>query len=317
MTRYRAIPVPASCDGMRLDRFLARRFADRSRAWWVDGIRRGLVRDGREVALRPSFRVRAGQELRVYLPGIAPTGEPPPLPPILHEDPRVVVFDKPPGLLAHPAGTDFVWALVSLAKARWPDRRVDLVHRLDRDTSGCLVVTKDEEANRFLKEAVAARGVHKEYEALVRGEIPWDRRHLRAPIGPAEGPIRIQMAARPDGQPAHTEVHVLRRSPRLTWVRCLLHTGRTHQIRVHLAHAGFPLLGDRLYGVPPEVFLHALEHGADAWVCARTGAPHHALHARMVRFPHPDGGVVEVASPPPDRFVRWWDAAQSHRGADP
>ena len=143
MPAYRSIEVPERCEGMRLDKFLARRFAERSRTWLVDGIRANQVCDEADRPLRPSTRVRGGMELRVYLPGIAPMGDPPPLPPILFEDERLAVFDKPAGMLAHPAGTDFAWALVSLAKDHWPDHRIDLVHRLDRDTAGCLMVSKD------------------------------------------------------------------------------------------------------------------------------------------------------------------------------
>ena len=305
--RYRQIEVPEGCDGMRLDRFLARRFAERSRSWLVEGIRAGQVRDDQERPLRPSARVREGQQLRLYLPGIAPSGSPPPFPTILHEDARVVVLDKPAGMLAHPAGVDFTWAVISLCKERWPDERVDLVHRLDRDTSGCILISRDIEANRFLKKAVHDREVLKEYQAICKGRIPWDKRHLKGSIGPDGGVIRIKMAVREDGLSAHTEVQVLARSDAMTRVGCVLHTGRTHQIRVHLAAEGFPLLGDRMYGVEPEVFLHTLDHGVDDFVRERAGAPHHALHARRVRFPHPDGGVADVTSPWPAALERWWE----------
>lgn len=317
MTRYRSIDVPEGFGGMRLDKFLARRFPERSRTWLVEGIRADQVHDDRGKPLRPSYKVRDGQQLRLYLPGIAPQGEPPPFPAILHEDERLAVIDKPAGLLAHPAGTDFTWALISLAKERWPDRRVDLVHRLDRDTSGCILLTKDADANRFLKQAVADRAVDKTYEALCRGVIPWERRDLRGPIDSDGGVIRIKMAVREGGLQAHTEVHVLGRSASMTHVRCVLHTGRTHQIRVHLAHAGFSLVGDRMYGVEPEVFLHTLDHGADAWVREQAGAPHHALHARSVCFPHPDGGTLQVDAPWPDALARWWSdpSVLPHDGA--
>lgn len=302
----RVVQVPEGCAGMRLDRFLARRFPTRSRSWLVTGIRAGQVTDPDGQALRPSARVQADQELHLLLPGIAPSEPPPPFPTVLYEDARMAVIDKPAGMLAHPAGTDFAWAVISLAKERWPDERMDLVHRLDRDTSGCLLLSKDLEANRHLKLAVKQRRVTKEYEALCKGTIDWDHRHLRGPIGSDGGEIRIKMAVRDDGLQAHTEVTVLDRANGLTHVRCRLHTGRTHQIRVHLAHAGFPLLGDRMYGVPPEVFLHTLDHGTDAWVREQTGAPYHALHARSVGFPHPDGHDLRVEAPLPEALRRWW-----------
>ncbi|MEZ4240393.1 MAG: RluA family pseudouridine synthase [Myxococcota bacterium] len=304
---YRELVVGAGTDGLRLDQWLALRFADRSRSWIARAIRQGLVRTGDERPLDCAHRVRDGLVLRVYAPGIAPAGPPPPFPPILHEDRHLVAVDKPAGLLAHPSGSNFVWALISLAKRRYPEDRVDLVHRLDRDTSGVLLITRDLETNRHLKVAVRDGRAHKEYEAIVRGSVPWDHHLLRGPIGPADGPIRVQMAVRPDGLPACTEVQVLERREALTRVRCILHTGRTHQIRVHLAHAGFPLLGDRLYGVPPEVFLRAREHGVDDVVVAAAGAPRHALHARRVVVPLPDGGSLTLTAPLAADLRRWWD----------
>jgi 23S rRNA pseudouridine1911/1915/1917 synthase len=225
---------------------------------------------------------------------------------VLFSDDQVMVIDKPAGLLAHPTGTRFAWSAVGLAKARWPGEPVDLVHRLDRDTSGVLMLTRDPDANRFLKAAIKEGRVHKEYEAITRGRVSWDTQRLTGPIGPADGVIRIQMAVRDDGLKARTDVSVIARSETLTHVRCLLHTGRTHQIRVHLDHAGFPLLGDRMYGVPPEVFLRTLEHGADREVVESAGAPRQALHARRVRFPHPSGGEVMVEAPLAADMQRWW-----------
>jgi len=307
--RPRRLDVPGAAAGMRLDRFLARRFADRSRSWLARGVRAGLVTDADGRALRPSSLLRGGEVLLVYLPGIAPSSEPPPMPPILHEDERLAVLDKPAGLLAHPAGTDFTWAVVGLARAQWPDHRVDLVHRLDRDTSGVLVVGKDLAATAFLKEAFKRGRAIKHYEAFCKGLIGWDRAVLDGPIGSADGVIRIQMAVDPTGLPARTDVEVLARQEEpipLTRVRCRLHTGRTHQIRVHLAHAGHPILGDRMYGVAPEVFLRAWEQGVDRWVVAQAGAPRQALHAVGVRLPHPNGEELEVTAPLPPDMVRWW-----------
>ncbi|MFT4621465.1 MAG: 23S rRNA pseudouridine1911/1915/1917 synthase [Myxococcota bacterium] len=291
---------------MRLDRFLSRRFADRSRTWFARGIRDGQVRDAADRPLRSSTRVRAGDWLRLYLPGIAPDGPPPPHPAVLHEDARVIVIDKPAGLLAHPAGTDFTWSVIGLAKERWAGETIDLVHRLDRDTSGVLVLTRDAEANRVLKAALKAGEVHKEYEALARGSVEWDTRSLTGPIGSAGGVIRIQMAVCDDGLAARTDVTVLGRQPSMTHVRCVLHTGRTHQIRVHMHHAGHSLVGDRMYGVAPEVFLRTLDHGPDAQVVEAAGAPRHALHAARIRFRHPDGHTVQVEAPTPADMGRWW-----------
>jgi 23S rRNA pseudouridine1911/1915/1917 synthase len=201
---------------------------------------------------------------------------------------------------------------VGLARSRWPDpAHVDLAHRLDRDTSGCLVLTKDVAANAFLKAAFKHGEADKEYAAFVRGHLDWDHLIVDAPIAEANGPIRIQRAVREDGLPARTEVWVVDRTttpgPPMTRVRIRLYTGRTHQIRVHLAHVAGGLVGDRMYGVPAEVFLNYWEQGDidDAGIEA-AGAPRHALHAARVAFPHPDGGTIEVTAPLAADMVRWW-----------
>ncbi|TNE85018.1 MAG: RluA family pseudouridine synthase [Deltaproteobacteria bacterium] len=304
----RWLPVPERARGMRLDRFLARRFADRSRSQFAAWIKQGLVMDEQGQPLRASATMRGGEQLQIAIPGIAPDSPKPPFPVVLHEDERIVVVDKPAGMLVHPTGTAFAWAIIGLARERWPD--ADIVHRLDRDTSGVLVLSKDPEANVFLKAAFKTREVVKHYEALVRGTLVAGTYNVREPIGEAEGPIRIQMAVRPDGLPAHTDIEVLAHREvgghRLTHVRCRLHTGRTHQIRVHCAHIGEGIVGDRMYGVPPEVFLHAWENGVDESTVRAAGAPRQALHAASIRMPHPSGGEVEVHAPFPPDMARWW-----------
>lgn len=303
---FRDVTVTAGTEGMRLDRWLARRFSDRSRSSFAKAIREGLVQSPTGRILDCAHRVAAGEVLHLYVPGIAPGTEAPPFPTILYEDPHLVAVDKPAGLLAHPAGTAFVWAAISLAKVRYPDDRIDLVHRLDRDTSGILVLTRDLPTNRVLKRAVVEGRLYKEYEALVKGVVPWDFQRLDGPIGPADGPIRVQMGVRDDGLSACTEVTVLERGPTMTRVRCVLLTGRTHQIRVHLAHAGFPIVGDRLYGVSPDVFLRILDTGVDDTIIEAVGAPRHALHARRITLPHPEGEALSLEAPFPADLARWW-----------
>lgn len=319
-TLHRELPVPDVAVGMRLDRFLSARFTDVSRNTFLKGIKDGHVTlAATGTTLRASYRLRASDVLHITMPGIAPDTPPPTFPDILHEDERLVALQKPAGLLAHPAGTKFAWSIIGLAKERWPDHRIDLVHRLDRDTSGVILLTKDIEANRELKERWLMGEARKTYLALCKGAVPWMREHMRGPIGYAEQEIRVQMAVRPDGLAAHTEVwregvRSTSHGQSLSLVRCRLHTGRTHQIRVHLAHAGFPLLGDRLYGVPPEVFLDTLAHGAlSPDHEALTGAPRQALHAARLTTPHPDGGELTIEAPLPPDMDRWWNDAERLR----
>jgi len=304
---YRDIEVAEEVDGLRLDRFLAARFAGFSRTVLARAIREGLVSEPTGRVLRASRRVRAGEWLRVRIPGIAPTGAPPPLPPVLYEDDRVVVLDKPPGLPCHPGGTAFTWSVVGLARARWPG--ADLAHRLDKETSGALILTKDRAANAFVKAAFKASHPEKIYVALARGAVSVSG-DVTAPIGSADGHIRIQMAVRAGGLTARTTFATegvrTAGGVTLTRVRCVLHSGRTHQIRVHLAHVADGIVGDRMYGVPPEVFLRAWEHGVDDDVIVAAGAPRQALHAQTITFDHPDGGSRTVTAPEPADIARWW-----------
>lgn len=308
----REVEVPASAAGMRLDRFLATRFSDRSRSFMVRGIHAGQVRFADGARPRPSTTLRGGEVLHLGLPGIAPSGPPPPHPPVMYEDERIVVLDKPAGLLAHPAGSNFSWSVIGLARERWPDCRMDLVHRLDRDTSGAIVLTKEVEANRLLKNALREGRSRKEYLALCRARASEPAFVIDDPLGSADSVIRLKRGVRADGQSARTDVTVLAVSApdavAATLVRCRIHTGRTHQIRVHLASRDLSIVGDRIYGVPPELFLAVLEEGPTEALLAAAGAPRHALHAARIVLPHPDGGELDVSIPMPDDMRSWCDA---------
>jgi len=286
--------------GRRVDSYLAARFTALSRTEVARFIKRGAIQSEQRT-LKPSSRLRMGERLRLYVPGLAPQRPPPPLPPVLYEDDRVLVLDKPPGLLVHPSGERWTYAVIGLARRARPDDRVDLVHRLDRDTSGVLVLTKDLAANVALKEEVRLRRVHKTYRAIARGHIPWEEQEVHAPIGPAGAEIKLRRGVVEDGRHAHTSVRVLQRmgegAQPLTLVELVLHTGRTHQIRVHMEHLGFPLLGDKIYGQPDSIFLHSLEHGDDAVVRQAVGFPRQALHCAAMTFPLPDHGALTVRAP--------------------
>jgi 23S rRNA pseudouridine1911/1915/1917 synthase len=303
--------VTESGAGMRLDLWLSKRFSCLSRTAAARHVRQGEI-ESEWRPLKGSLRMREGEPIRVYVPGLAPDGDPPPLPEVLFEDPRVLVFNKPPGMLAHPAGDRFTWALIGLAKDARPDHHMDLVHRLDRDTSGVLVLTKDGAANALLKATFKNRSVElrKEYLAIVHGEVPWDERETVAPVGDlSTSEVRLRRGVVPDGLPARTTFTVLKRMDGRTLVRCLLHTGRTHQIRVHLEHEGHGIVGDRLYGQPDAVFLDWYENGVTPMVRSTVGFPRQCLHAWRLRLPHPDGGIVELEAPLPDDMRALVDGA--------
>jgi len=311
---HRPVEVPLGAAGMRLDAFLARRFPTWSRSAAARAVRLGQVQV-QDRALKPSSVLRGGEVLRLTVPELLPTGGPPPCSPVVHEDPRLVAFAKPPDLLCHPVGHAFEWGLIGLARERFGGEDLRLCHRLDRHTSGVVLLARDPEADRFIKAAFKAREVDKTYLAIVRGAVPWETREVVAPIGDATtSPIALKRGVVADGLPASTTVDVLERLAELTLVRCRPHTGRTHQIRIHLEHVGHPVLGDRIYGQPPEVFLSIYEGRPLPDLDERLGHPRHCLHAAELRVPHPDGGEVEIRAPMPEDMEEVVRAAPGRRG---
>jgi 23S rRNA pseudouridine1911/1915/1917 synthase len=260
-------------------------------------IRQGdVVIEGR--VLKVASTVSAGEEMFLTAPGLAPAGPPPPLPDVVHEDAHLLVVNKPPGMLSHPTGLVFSYGLVGIARAARPTDDIDLVHRLDRDTSGINVLTKDRTTNALLKAAFKAQQTEKTYRAIVHGSPEWDEITVDAPIGKAhESEIRIRRGVSANGLSAQTRFVVERRMGALTLISAHPRSGRTHQIRVHLEHIGLPILGDKMYGQPDSTFLHHLDHGADETVRTAVGFPRHALHAFQLTVPHPDGGPRTFEAP--------------------
>ncbi len=298
----RILSINARHAGRRLDAYLALRFSDWSRAAFTRWVKEGLVRSDQR-ALKPSSILREGEVLRITIPGIAPTGEAPPLPPVLFEDEDLVIVDKPAGLLMHSAGQKWAYGLVGIARDARPDATIDLAHRLDRDTSGVVVITKTWDANRWMKESFQERRVTKVYNALVRGVPPWDEERCDAPLGPARNSgVELRRGPNPDGDTASTGFRVLQRIGTglsgYALVECLPLTGRTHQIRAHLEALGYPILGDKLYGQPDDVFLEHLRIGPTERVRAAIGFPRHCLNARALTFPLPRTGVATLVEAP-------------------
>jgi len=286
---------------MRVDVLLALRFPDWSRNAVAAAIRDGDVRSTAR-RLKPSTTLRAGEELRIA------TNEPdtpkPECPPVIHEDARILAFAKPPGLLMHPVGREFTWGLINLARDRYPDQDLHLGHRLDRETSGVVVVARSAEVNRQVKQAFKARRCVKTYWAIVHGDPDWEERTIDAPLGPdEESPVRLKQGVRVDGAVARTDVRVVHRNGSLSLLSCRPRTGRTHQIRVHLDHVGHPILGDRLYGQEPDIFLGLFEKRPVRSLRSRLGHPRHCLHARALHLPTPKG-LLSLRAPMPDDMAR-------------
>ena len=239
--------------------------------------------------VRPSHRLEVGEVVtgKVPDPTIAPPmAEDIPLD-VRYSDDRVMVVSKPAGLVTHPAhgheGGTLVNALLGLGEplAAAGSTRPGIVHRLDKDTSGLLLVAKDDEAHEFLVEALRRRAVERTYLALVRSPMPAASGTVDAPIGrhPAK---RWAMSVLPGGRPAVTHYRVLFDTGEVTLLEVTLETGRTHQIRVHLSHLGHPVLGDATYGGNTEL-------------SAGLGLERPFLHATRLAWPDPAGGdTVEV-----------------------
>jgi 23S rRNA pseudouridine1911/1915/1917 synthase len=231
---------------------------------------------------------------------------------LLHADARLYVVDKPALLPVHASAKFYFNTLTRVLSERLPDEpELQIAHRLDRETSGCLVVARDRGAAVVVKQAFATKqAVRKEYLAVVHGHPPWDGEvtldlplRLAQPGDPTRLP-HVRMLPGPGGLPAITKVSVverarIERAGACALVHCLLVTGRQHQIRAHLAAAGYPIVGDKLYAHGDDAFIRYCDEGLVPELAARFVLPRHALHAARVTFPHPDGGTVTAEAPLP------------------
>ncbi len=301
----RAHVVAPSEHGMRLDRLLVAMAPEFSRSHLKHLVERGHVEVEGRTASVPARRVKAGEGIRLEL---VPTDEslafrPEPIPlHVLYEDPHLLVIDKPAGLVVHPAPGNWSGTLLNALLARDGAAallpRAGIVHRLDKDTSGVMVVARTLPAMTSLARAIAAREVHRAYLALAHGVPSQAAFSIDAPVG-RDPRSRVRMAvvgAGAGGRDARTDVRVLGslaagagHGP-VSALLCTLHTGRTHQIRVHLASIGHPLVADATYGGQPGL-----------------GLDRQALHARELRFAHPVGTAeVCVRAPLPADFAHVW-----------
>ena len=293
----RTVTVDAASHGQRLDKVLAQAAPEFSRNHLQGLVEAGHVQVDETVCTHNARKVRHGQRLSVVL---MPTAEslafrPEPMPlQVLHEDEHVLVIDKPAGLVVHPAAGHWGGTLLNGLLARYPGAsrlpRAGIVHRLDKDTSGVMVVGKTLEAVTALVRDISARVVQRQYLALAWGEVPASAQSIEAPIG-RDPSQRTRMAVVASGRAARTDVEGLARRDGISAVQCRLHTGRTHQIRVHLAWRGHPLVADTLYGGRQGL-----------------GLQRQALHAARLAFDHPVTRLpLAIDCAPPADFASAWD----------
>ena len=316
---FRVAPEHAK---MRVDVFLQSQLRNTSRTRARAIVEKSAYTlDGRR--LRPSERLRAEDRVvlwRAPLEEDEPTGSIP----ILYEDDHLLVVDKPPLVTVHPTARYHRSTLIEQLKRDRPGEYLSLVHRLDRETSGILLVARSPEADRAFKRIVEDRSIAltggangrrkpapplgKTYLAITWSEPPEGMIDL--PLEPdVDNPLRVKMrvAARGTGLEARTAVEVLERRTGYALVRCELFTGRQHQIRVHLAALGCPVVGDKLYGPDDRMLARSADGELDEKDLARLELPRHALHAHRYRITHAlSGEPLELESPLPADLATFW-----------
>lgn len=288
------VEVPQDREGQRLDNFLSARLKGMPRSVIYRIIRTGQVRVNGGRA-KPATRLTAGDTVRIP-PVTVRENRAGDIPPavlqllsqsICYEDGDIMVVNKPAGMAVH-GGSGLAWGVIDAVRKIRPDMSVDLVHRLDRETSGCLLLALNGDALRLLNSQVKENQLDKRYLCLLDGRLKQDRVEVDEPIGQFERSGQKFMRVDADGKPAHTTFCLLQHYADFSYTEAQLHTGRTHQIRVHAAHLGLPLAGDDRYS--PKI-------RQKFW--KKQGLKRMFLHAHQLNFYTPDGEQQIVTSPLP------------------
>lgn len=303
-----AVQVPLEARGQRLDQFLATALEGISRSRAAALVDDGHVRVS-GARPRPALRLRGGEQVEVSIPPPPPSEHLPEELPLslLHEERSFVVVDKAPGRVVHPAAGNRSGTLVNALLHRFgalgqgEQARPGLVHRLDKDTSGCLVVARTDTALATLQAAFKRRSVEKLYLALVHGQPREESGHIETLYGRHPRDRKRYTGRVKEGKTASTTWRVRERYPGAALLEITLHTGRTHQVRVHMAEAGWPLLADETYGLRgkrlPEV------------AAAESALGRQGLHAWRLSFAHPETGApLTFEAPLPEDFRAALDA---------
>lgn len=284
-------------DGIRIDRYLSGCCEDLSRSYLQKILKDGGVKVGGK-AVKSNYKVVSGDEISLEVPdAVEPeiAAEPMDLD-ILYEDPDIILINKPKGMVVHPAAGHYTGTLVNGLMYHCRGdlsgingvMRPGIVHRIDMDTTGVLIVCKNDKAHNDIAEQLKVHSITRKYYAIVHGVLKEDDGTVNAPIGRHPVDRKKMSINEKNGKEAVTHYHVLRRFRRFTLVECQLETGRTHQIRVHMASIGHPLLGDQVYG-PAK--------------CPFAGLQGQTLHAGVLGIRHPSTGeYMEFAAPLPEYF---------------
>ncbi|MBI2377474.1 MAG: RluA family pseudouridine synthase [Deltaproteobacteria bacterium] len=288
--------------GARADLFVIGRLRRLSRTKAAAAIHAGFLRrEGDGAVTRPSARVHAGERLFLRRPKLEEAPIDDIQVPILLDDPDVLAVDKPGDLIVHPTASAYNRTLIRVLKVRLPGAYLDLAHRIDKETSGVLLLARSPLASSRLKTQFAERKVTKVYWALVTGRPAFERALVDAPMRLVPRSVSgvLMEVGGAGASHAETEVRVLAEGPSAALVEARPHTGRQHQIRVHLAHLGHPLIGDKLYLGGESTFVASLRGGLTPDdVVEKLGHRRQALHAHRVGFTHPSRRErVEVVAP--------------------
>jgi len=302
-----SFPVAPEFSGMRLDLFIQSRIPRLSRTRAQRIVKACGYREN-GIKSRASDLVRAGET--VYL--VRPPFEEPSAPrelPILYQDDVMLAIDKPPGLPVHPSASYHRNTVSFILQEKYGHAEAPrIAHRLDRETSGLLLCSRTPEHERTLKGAFEGRRMQKSYLAVVRGELAADDGTINLPMARPDTGLHVLMQVRADGLSAVTDYRVRDRIAGYSLVELFPHTGRQHQLRVHLAALGHSIVGDKLYGPEREApFLESIESGLTPELIARLGHDRHALHAHRLTFEHPVGGHTLTLEAPlaPDLVALW------------
>ena len=305
--------VPEELQGLRLDIFCSRKVTDRTRSYFTKLATSGhILIDGKPV--KPSLKVKTGMLIEVELVAPPPIeAEPENIElDIVYEDNRIAVVNKSAGMVVHPAAGNYEGTLINALlhhfgrpiEAGLDTIRPGMVHRLDKDTSGLLVIAKDERALAFLQKELQERRIKRIYQALVWGNMTSDSGTIDLPVGRSERDRKKMTIYPRHGREAVTHYRVEERLELATLTRIKLETGRTHQIRVHMSHFGHPVLGDPAYGGRTTYLRRLAKKDKTVGVALLRKIQRQALHAIELELPHPDDNrIMKFVSELPDDIL--------------